>query len=332
MKKTFLNITLAAASICITLVAVEVALRITDYGAWIPVVDADEQTNHAISSGWMREDRELLWRIRECDPYCEMVRHVHPDNPRANRESKGKKRIICIGDSCTFLSGEEMPAYSLGLESLFGRSGGVEVLNAGVPGYSSTQGIAWLRSELLSYNPDLVTVYFGWNDHWNARSVPDDLYMNSPGRSSLRLARLADTIRRTVSGSGNGNDNRVRRVPIEKYTENLGEIDRLLAASGIECIFLTAPAVYAPRARKELIASRHIDEETDYMELHRQYTDAVRALAEDGCHVIDLEISFQSHPDPVSLMMADGIHLGDEGLGLVAGVLHKYILANDLLK
>lgn len=33
-----------------------------------------------------------------------------------------------------------------------------------VPGYTSHQGLAWLRREMDSLKPDLLTISFGWND------------------------------------------------------------------------------------------------------------------------------------------------------------------------
>ncbi len=40
----------------------------------------------------------------------------------------------------------------------------MEVINAGVGGYASTQEFLYLASELISYEPDIVIIYDGWND------------------------------------------------------------------------------------------------------------------------------------------------------------------------
>jgi lysophospholipase L1-like esterase len=225
-----------------------------------------------------------------------------------------------------------MPAYSLCLELLYGRTGGVEVINAGVPGYSSSQGLEWLRTELLDYDPELVIVYFGWNDHWIARPAPDDRYMKSLERSPLRLARLAGAAARTVSGGEKGGGGKSLRVPIERYRDNLREIDRLARARGAKCLFLTAPAVYGEETREELIAAGHIDETTDYESLHRRYNDVVRAMADEGAAVLDLAAAFEQSDDPASLMRDDGIHLDDAGIGFVAAALRDCIETNGLLE
>jgi len=40
----------------------------------------------------------------------------------------------------------------------------IEIINAGVGGYDSGNEFMYLYTELLSFNPDLVIVYNGWND------------------------------------------------------------------------------------------------------------------------------------------------------------------------
>ncbi|MDA1266742.1 MAG: GDSL-type esterase/lipase family protein, partial [Planctomycetota bacterium] len=71
-------------------------------------------------------------------------------------------RVLCVGDSCTFGWGAEgaetFPAQ------LAQRLEGYEVINAGVPGYSSYQGRRFLEIEGWDLEPDVVTFTFGYND------------------------------------------------------------------------------------------------------------------------------------------------------------------------
>lgn len=79
-------------------------------------------------------------------------------------------RVICIGDSVPFgyntttVKTEE--TYPKVLEKLLKErvDDKIEVINAGVPGYSSLQGLRYLKRDLLQYNPDLIIVHFGIND------------------------------------------------------------------------------------------------------------------------------------------------------------------------
>ena len=79
----------------------------------------------------------------------------------------GVTRIIAVGDSCTFAGGWYEKTYSGMLSTLLnGRNSTkrFEVINAGVSGYNSQFALARLEDELLQYQPDLVTIYIGWND------------------------------------------------------------------------------------------------------------------------------------------------------------------------
>ena len=55
-----------------------------------------------------------------------------------------------------------------------------EVLNAGVAGYSSHQGVLRFLQEVDRYQPDLVLVSFGWNDAAEAIGQPDKTFKIPP--------------------------------------------------------------------------------------------------------------------------------------------------------
>jgi len=80
---------------------------------------------------------------------------------------KGTFRIISIGDSCTFTNGIWARAYPALLERLLSEGQpqkAFEVINAGIEGFNSTLARARLTDEILTYDPDMVTIYIGWND------------------------------------------------------------------------------------------------------------------------------------------------------------------------
>ena len=77
-------------------------------------------------------------------------------------------RIFTLGGSTTFGNdqyySETWPGY---LQQIFdGEELGVnvEVINAGIPAYSSTPEYQMLKTRLIHYQPDLVIMYDGWND------------------------------------------------------------------------------------------------------------------------------------------------------------------------
>jgi lysophospholipase L1-like esterase len=115
-------------------------------------------------------------------------------------------RILALGDSCTFgqlqrgeLYGYVSNPYPLVLEKLLADRvgpGRFEVLNVGIPGYNSYQGLMLLRGKLRGLDPDLITVRFGWNDLFLSEAPPGQ----GPYRESDRawVVALEDLALRTA--------------------------------------------------------------------------------------------------------------------------------------
>lgn len=77
-------------------------------------------------------------------------------------------RVVCMGDSCSMgweVDDSETYCYVLGklLEKALGVT--VEAINAGVPGYTSFQGLHQLETRILKLQPDVITFSYCWNDH-----------------------------------------------------------------------------------------------------------------------------------------------------------------------
>lgn len=320
------KLALAAAALLATLIAVELGLRYSGYGEHVPVIEVDDNATQAFSTGFFVEDRELFWRVAECDPYCRNIRYAHPDNPRLSGSTGSRARVLCLGDSCTFFDGRTVPPYSVVLEHLLGGDRVVEVINAGVPGYTSYQGLAWLESELLEYAPDVVTVYFGWNDTWAAHALPDAEYGASIRLSPIRLLRLFG------SGVTKGSKTRgARRVSSAEYAANLARIQRVATSAGAKCVFITSPGVFIAEQRQRLLATGFLLPGDDYMELRSQYNDVVRGLSLPSATVLDLATIFAAEERPTELFRRDGLHLSATGIQLAAEALQDHLVENELL-
>jgi lysophospholipase L1-like esterase len=80
----------------------------------------------------------------------------------------GSSRILTIGDSCTWGYGVAQDAsYPAVLQRLLDqRSDGAryQVINAGVPGYTSYQGLLYLRERGLVLHPSILILGYGFND------------------------------------------------------------------------------------------------------------------------------------------------------------------------
>lgn len=93
-------------------------------------------------------------------------RGLRADRDHPYEKPEGVFRIVSLGDS--FTAGYEVQGdetFSAVLERAL-RSAGlrVEVLNAGVSGYSNAEAAVYLERELLRYEPDLVLLSFYAND------------------------------------------------------------------------------------------------------------------------------------------------------------------------
>lgn len=93
-------------------------------------------------------------------------------------EQSGGKRILVVGDSTAFGVGvDDADTWPAKLEGLLAERGGaaVEVVNAGVPGYSTFQAVRMAEKYGLEVKPDVVIVCAGFNDTANtpAGELPD---------------------------------------------------------------------------------------------------------------------------------------------------------------
>ena len=86
------------------------------------------------------------------------------------QKSKNIYRVIILGGSSVFGDGAESIEGNLSTKLRYELSNNtnlekeIEIINAGVGGYDSGNEFMYLYTELLSFNPDLVIVYNGWND------------------------------------------------------------------------------------------------------------------------------------------------------------------------
>ena len=84
------------------------------------------------------------------------------------RTGPGIDRVFCVGDSITFgfdLNDETAP-YPVQLQEIVDAHGhpNVNVINAGVPGYSSLNALRFIETILLPMEPRAVILCVGWND------------------------------------------------------------------------------------------------------------------------------------------------------------------------
>jgi lysophospholipase L1-like esterase len=79
------------------------------------------------------------------------------------RDENKNVTIVGFGDSLTFGYGiEEANRWT----NLLAEALNCKVINSGVCGNTSSEGLARIKDDVLSYNPDYVIINFGMNDHF----------------------------------------------------------------------------------------------------------------------------------------------------------------------
>jgi lysophospholipase L1-like esterase len=124
--------------------------------------------------GMFQLERELFWSLRpqfkgtiEGSPVT--VNRIGLRGPELGAKATNEFRILSLGESTTFglkVDGEQ--AYSAVLQRLLNEnhpSQKYNVINAGVPAYSSFQSLKFLESRGLRLDPDLVIFYHELNDY-----------------------------------------------------------------------------------------------------------------------------------------------------------------------
>ena len=228
-----------------------------------------------------------------------------PELPGAKPE--GERWIFTLGDSNTLGWAEEDGANWPGMlaELLRARDDRIQVINAGVWGYSSLQGLRRLE-EILPYEPDVVLVSFGSNDaHQVTRSDAEFVRSSRWGGglsyslSGYRLGQLLIASRDRLFALGApATDGSQVRVALGDYRDNLRRMADLVHDSGAEIVFLTRPF------------HGYIRSGTWWKNRGFEYNLATAEIAaEVGALLIDVYSFFKAKPEQFS----DESHFTDEG-------------------
>ena len=318
--KTRLCAIAAGATLCVALLlAAEGMLRL--WGPRENYARYDPQTRWSLRPGYRGPgpnlpDSELSYELSVNDAGLR-------GGPVARSKPPDSVRLAAIGDSVTFGFGvreeETYHARAVAMLAADFAPRRIEGVNAGVPGFSSLQGLRLLRSHVLPLAPDIVTVLYGWNDGWRA-SASDAAWNGDSVEATIQSSRLLTLTRSGVSsvvrrfGPGVRPEPRAMlpRVSPHDFEVNLLDIAEAVRRAGAIPIFITAPAAFGPDRppdayfrygwtvpREELEPTR-----LRYAEAARRAARAARAPLVDCARLIP--------PDP-GLFLADGYHPNETG-------------------
>ncbi len=170
----------------------------------------------------------------------------------------GTFRILLLGDSTPVGLGLKQREHAFGeqlVELLNQRDPGTtyELVNAAVSGYTSLQGLVYLRNFGLKYSPDLIITYFGNNDASMSGFISDKelVYRNKPLAGFLGLLQHLATYRLMekllVPVMSRIDDGRLEekevviRVQPEDYFRNLEGMIQFAREHGIDMAMVNVP-------------------------------------------------------------------------------------------
>ncbi len=260
-------------------------------------------------------DRDLFW--------------VPRGYPRILAQARSQPLAVAfLGDSCTQFGtypertlerlGEVSPALARGVK-------------LGVGGWSSVQGLAQLRRDVLPLRPRVATFYFGWNDHWVALGPPDNAAR--PGATTFWLSqhsRLVQLLLKArLAARLRFESERPNRVSLDAYRSNLRGMACLSQRAGIRPVFITAPANHQPGQEPGYLAERHLRKIEELVPLHQAYQAATREVAEQtGSILCDAARAFDQAGDRRgAFFKKDGIHFTEEGDREMAQLLSACVVA-----
>ncbi len=243
-------------------------------------------------------------------------------------------RIVTIGDSCTF-GMIESSSYPRVLEETLRRRGiDVEVVNAGVEGYSSRDVLMEL-GRLKALRPEVTTVYLGWNGFFNEEQV-----FGHPTFATVRLirgvARAVTTRSRNPQAAAlaaytkpKHPDPLAREVTsldgfVPVFFPEIRQIVREMRSIGSRVVLFTLPGLYeVDRAPTEkMLRTGHLPTYTDnpyvLAKLSARLNELLRRLAaEESVDLIDLEVWSRTALNPRERYFFDSVHLTDEGQAML---------------
>jgi lysophospholipase L1-like esterase len=239
-------------------------------------------------------------------------------------------RIVTLGDSCTFGMAEDA-SYPRALEEALRRRGtAVEVVNAGVEGYTTGDVLLEL-DRIARLRPEWVTVYIGWNGFFNEEQV-----FGFPRLATWRLVR-------GVAHAGMRMSRRSEASALAEYSKpkhpdrdapEVRALDRLVPAfvpevqtivnrfkaAGARVVIFTLPGLYEVDREPTAAMLRigHLPPYTDnpyvLAKLTARYNDILRDLArEQSVELIDLDRWSRTALQPRERYFFDSVHLTDEG-------------------
>jgi lysophospholipase L1-like esterase len=304
-------------STVITLALLEVGLRLA--GFTMAPVDiqiarqSDARTLHVFEDDNFEHHPDLIWIPRRSHSVFNGQAFRGPEihAPKA----AGELRLFAVGDSNTLgwagPDGAHWPADLARLiDTLHPRA---TVVNAGVWGYTSYQGVRRVR-QTLAFDPDIILVSFGSNDaHWvveSDREYDARAFRHTDFGRALEGFRLGELVLAAIERATRPDASLGPRVSLDDYRANLVTMVEEGRARGADVVLLTRPYMGS------------IDNPLWWKNRAADYAAATADVADSlGVMLVDVYSIFKGRDD----LFADESHFTDEGHRLAADVIFDHI-------
>ncbi|NDC38856.1 MAG: hypothetical protein EBZ48_12530 [Proteobacteria bacterium] len=298
----WLGVVIGLISLLATILIGELALRASGFSYRLYPEKIEFGWPHPTAmQDYYQPDQDLLWVPKDYPAKVAALRSDPPD-------------LLFLGDSCTEFGTYEqffpLHAKAVGLPP-------IRAEKLGVGGWSSFQGLQQLRRDVTTIRPKVVTIYYGWNDHWIGFGIQDKeiARLRSPLFALLERSRFAQLITKATLAREVGAKSVPLRVSLPDFQENLRAMVKVARSSDIIPVFLTAPSSHRVGKEPEYLRRRHLKDLRQLVPLHRQYVDAVRQVAaETNTPLCDLFADFEGFSEErlETYFYPDGIHLTKE--------------------
>ena len=301
LKRRLAYIAVIYLAFLLILAAVELGTRMTmphlsSLDLFIVTPQQKAQVADAKQATIFEGDPLLLWRLKpnldhavwDFTVLSTNAQHLRSDGP-LQAKRPGTLRIVCLGDSVTF--GYRVPTvwpdrpndydrqalpYPMLLEKELRAANPtrqIEVITMAVPGYTSHQGLAWLRRDIDQLEPDLLTISFGWNDA-SFSDVPD--------REAIQTNWRAVTVRWLVDHSqAFAHATRWLRTRNAPAAKTVRPAPRVLEADYLNNMMSMVRLAQQEQTQVIVIAAPYRDNTTNPTEaaLMRSYRDGLRSVS-----------------------------------------------------
>jgi lysophospholipase L1-like esterase len=256
-------------------------------------------------------------------------------------------RIYALGDSCTYGGGNPISIYPTRLQRMLREYGPdgmrYEVVNAGISGLNSELALRRLQAKGPAIDPDVVTIYIGWNDlmkfdpvsqqkdtGWSTATRALDSLWLAKGLRKLMFFYVRPWLRPPATGPESRTGRFADFVP-GVYETNLRRIVATAREMGATPVIVTLPTVVrsdmdAADLRRARVVFPYFPSAYavgDLLDLIAAHNRAIRRVAiEENVPLADAAKVFAREPDPYPFF-TDTMHLQFAGHELIAVTLYE---------